>query len=197
MLIQCPECGKQFSDKATACPNCGCPTSEMNTISTTDTNEPMINTSPCPSTLQKPLFHFGAKKIGPLQIDEKSRMFRVNGVVNGKVVNCNEWFYYTDLISYELLEDDSVVTNGGLGQAAIGGLVFGGVGAIVGGITGSKTAKKKVNSINIKMTLNSLKNPCVMIPIITKPTKTDSKKYESAFNEAHKILSTLDVITRR
>jgi hypothetical protein len=27
-LIQCPECGKEFSDKAAACPNCGCPTEE-------------------------------------------------------------------------------------------------------------------------------------------------------------------------
>lgn len=27
-LIRCPECGKEFSDKAQACPNCGCPTSE-------------------------------------------------------------------------------------------------------------------------------------------------------------------------
>lgn len=24
-LIECPECGKQVSDKASACPNCGCP----------------------------------------------------------------------------------------------------------------------------------------------------------------------------
>ena len=24
-LINCPDCGKEFSDKATACPNCGCP----------------------------------------------------------------------------------------------------------------------------------------------------------------------------
>ena len=28
-LIRCSECGKEFSDKAVACPNCGCPTSEM------------------------------------------------------------------------------------------------------------------------------------------------------------------------
>lgn len=27
-LIKCPECEKEFSDKAQACPNCGCPTSE-------------------------------------------------------------------------------------------------------------------------------------------------------------------------
>lgn len=25
-LIVCPECGKEYSDKASACPNCGCPT---------------------------------------------------------------------------------------------------------------------------------------------------------------------------
>lgn len=29
-LIKCPECGKEISDKAPACPNCGCPQSEFN-----------------------------------------------------------------------------------------------------------------------------------------------------------------------
>lgn len=29
MLIRCPECGKEISDKAESCPNCGCPVSEM------------------------------------------------------------------------------------------------------------------------------------------------------------------------
>lgn len=28
-LIICGECGKEYSDKATACPNCGCPTSDI------------------------------------------------------------------------------------------------------------------------------------------------------------------------
>lgn len=27
-LINCPECGKEISDKAAACPHCGCPSSE-------------------------------------------------------------------------------------------------------------------------------------------------------------------------
>ena len=25
-IIKCVECGKEFSDKASACPECGCPT---------------------------------------------------------------------------------------------------------------------------------------------------------------------------
>lgn len=28
-LVKCKECGKEISDKATACPNCGCPLSEF------------------------------------------------------------------------------------------------------------------------------------------------------------------------
>lgn len=36
-IIKCIECGKEFSDKAVACPNCGCPTSEM--ISAEQENE--------------------------------------------------------------------------------------------------------------------------------------------------------------
>ena len=28
-LIKCTECGKDISDKAAACPNCGCPTEEI------------------------------------------------------------------------------------------------------------------------------------------------------------------------
>lgn len=29
-LIKCPECGKEVSDKAQACINCGCPIAEIN-----------------------------------------------------------------------------------------------------------------------------------------------------------------------
>lgn len=31
-LIKCPECGKEISDKAQCCPNCGCPSSEFNNL---------------------------------------------------------------------------------------------------------------------------------------------------------------------
>lgn len=32
-LIRCSECGKEFSDKAASCPNCGCPTSDVDPTS--------------------------------------------------------------------------------------------------------------------------------------------------------------------
>lgn len=35
-LIICPECGKEYSDKASQCPNCGCPTSLVAENATSD-----------------------------------------------------------------------------------------------------------------------------------------------------------------
>lgn len=212
-LIKCTECGKEFSDKASACPNCGCPTSEM------FFEQPKINT-PIKVT----------KSIGPIQVDEINQMFRINGTVpvNGKKdgigksmfkgmmavgtlgmsvaaeklvgggkqkVGNKEWMSFSDLVSYELLEDDSLVTSGGVGQALIGGALFGGFGAVAGGITGKRKQKKKIESLSIKITVNNFGSPCVMIPLITKSTKTNSKEYQVAFEEAHKILAALDVIT--
>lgn len=38
MLIKCPECGREISDKTSSCPNCGCPSSEWVTASKTISN---------------------------------------------------------------------------------------------------------------------------------------------------------------
>lgn len=115
-------------------------------------------------------------------------------ISGGKKAGTNKWFPFSALISYELLEDDSLVTSGGVGQALIGGAVFGGAGAVAGAITGKRTQKKKVESLYIKVTLNDFNTPCILIPLITKPMKTSSKEYQVAFEESHKILSVLDVI---
>lgn len=249
-LITCTECGKEFSDKAPACPNCGCPTEDMlpdqseqaNYIEDSDRLETgndsiaskafdfVKNSANTLADRQRESVRC-TKKIGPVQIDENHDMFRITGAVpvNGKKdgagkslfkgmmavgtfgmsvaaeklvgsgnkqkVGDKTWLNFSDLLNYELLEDDSIVTSGGVGQALVGGALFGGFGAVAGGITGKRTQKKKVESLIIKITLNNFNCPCLMIPLITKSTKTSSKEYQVAFNEAHQILSALDVIT--
>lgn len=223
-LINCPECGKEISDQASSCPNCGCPISIANGIA----NRPLV--SAYSLTNNFPQIQC-TKKIGPVQIDENNQMFRIKGSipVNGKKdsigkslfkgmmavstagmsiaaekmigggnsqkVGNKTWLHFSDLINYDLLEDDSIVTSGGVGQALIGGALFGGYGAVAGGITGKRIQKKKVESLIIKVTLNNFSCPCLMIPLISKSTKTNSKEYATAFNLAHQILSALDVIT--
>lgn len=218
-LIKCIECGKEFSDKASTCPNCGCPTSEI----TFDNNSPINQPD---SSLQRP--HV-TQKISAVKIDELNRMFQIHGTipVNGKKsgiigksfkglmavstmgmsiaaekiitngknkVGANKWYPFSDLVSYDLLEDDALITSGGVGQALVGGAVFGGFGAVAGAITGKRIQKKRIESLYIKVTLNNFNTPCILIPLITKPIKTNSKEYQTAFEEAHKILSVLDVI---
>lgn len=245
-LITCTECGKEFSDKAIACPNCGCPTEDI-LMSLDEQNPVDSNISSDDISMTNKMFGMvqsgvnsvieanknaikPTKKVGPVQIDEVHQKFRINGSipVNGKKdglgksmfkgmmavgtlgmsvaaekliggnkqhVGNKEWLDYSDLLNYELLEDDSVVTSGGVGQALVGGTLFGGFGAIAGGITAKRTQKKKIESLYIKATVNNFSSPCIMIPLITKSTKTNSKEYETAFNLAHQILSALDVIT--
>lgn len=225
-LIKCPECGKEISDKALTCPNCGFPINTGNNFSYPKVAQPFVTaTVHCPPTC--------TQKIGPVQIDENNKMFRILGSVpvNGKKdglgkslfkgmmaintvgmsvaaekmigggnkqkVGDKTWLKFSDLINYDLLEDDSIVTSGGVGQALIGGVLFGGAGAIAGGITGKRVQKKKVDSLIIKVTLNNFECPCLLIPLITKSTKTNSTEYTTAFNLAHQILSALDVIAHR
>lgn len=271
-LIKCLECGKEVSDKAPSCPNCGYPIAQATPLSSSleslDENNYdeiiaellsrnnnnkiltikglMRSTGMSMSDAKNKVDAFcsfsksvsplscgiptATKKVGPIQIDETHRMFRINGAVpiNGKTdglgksmfkgmmaigtmgmsvaagkligggkqkVGNKEWLDFSDLLNYELLEDDSLVTSGGVGQALIGGAIFGGFGAVAGGITGKRVQKKKIESLYIKATVNNFSSPCIMIPLITKSTKTNSKEYQTAFNLAHQILSAFDVIT--
>lgn len=233
-LIKCTECGKEFSDKASACPNCGCPTSEMN-INPKEDESPaddlsaiwktVLSKVSAPAAPAKP--HV-TQKVSAVKIDEANHMFQINGTVptngnktgiigksfkgimavstmglslaaekmisGGKKAGTNKWYPFSDLVSYDLLEDDSLVTSGGVGQALVGGAIFGGVGAVAGAITGKRVQKKRIESLYIKVTLNNFDTPCILIPLVTKPIKTNSKEYQTAFEEAHKILSVLDII---
>lgn len=225
MLITCPECNREISDKAGSCPNCGYPIASQDT--TLSNEQPEVASLPnnIISVFSSHSPFHATKSVGPVQVDETNKLFKIKGkiVANGKkdglgkslfkgsmaistlglstIVNnkskvgTNDIYDFEDLIGYELLEDDSIVTSGGVGQALIGGALFGGFGAIAGGITGKRVQKKKVESLIIKVTLNNFSAPCIMIPLITKPMKANSKEYQSAFNQAHQILATLDVIT--
>jgi fructose-specific phosphotransferase system IIC component len=96
-----------------------------------------------------------------------------------------------------LIEDEESRTSGGLGRAIAGGVLFGGVGAIVGGITGGKKTKTIVKSMKIKITLNSLETPVVLLTLINTPIKTDSIIYKTLESSAQEILGALAVILQQ
>lgn len=103
-------------------------------------------------------------------------------------------FRFEELRGYELLEDDSEVTSGGLGRAAVGAAAFGSTGALVGAMTGKKKSKKVVETLVLKIDLYDLDFPCVMVPYINKSVKVTDNEYKKAYGAAQESISCLDLI---
>lgn len=106
---------------------------------------------------------------------------------------------FDEIVSYELIEDGETVTSGGLGRAAAGALLLGGVGAVVGGVTGKKKSKQVCNSLKIKITLSDLNEPTKYIVFIDTPTKKTGiygPYFRERYDAAQKCLSMLEIIVK-
>ena len=104
-----------------------------------------------------------------------------------------EIFSYDQIVDYELLEDGASILKGGVGRAAVGGLLFGKTGAIVGGVT--RKQKSVCNSMQIKLTVRNYFEPAFYINMITSEMKKDSREYEELYKCAQDILSKLQLLT--
>lgn len=128
-------------------------------------------------------------KAGPIEYDARSNTWRYKRL--GTIYSAKQ------LNSYELVNDGNTVTKGGisLGRAVVGGALFGGVGAVVGGVTGKRTSKEYVNSIQIRLDISSGgKTLHEYIDILNKKTELGSKDYREAMEKASEILILLNQI---
>ncbi|GAA0177046.1 hypothetical protein SH2C18_03420 [Clostridium sediminicola] len=141
------------------------------------------------------LLSFNAtKKIGTyIEIDEDNKQWLIYEVISGRMKN-PIIFNYEDIISFELIEDGESIIKGGLGGAAVGAFLCGGVGAILGGITGKRKQKKVVNSLKIKITVNNISKPTIYFDMVKTKMKTSSFIYKSIYKETQEILSTLAIM---
>lgn len=88
--------------------------------------------------------------------DEKQKLWYVSR--EKKPVNPT-LYRYDEIVTFELKENGNAITSGGLGRAVVGGVLFGGAGAVVGAVTGGKITKQKLTSIDVSITLsNSWRN---------------------------------------
>lgn len=135
------------------------------------------------------------KKIGIyFLVDEENKQWVIpDGFMNGKIKNARI-HSYSDIIDFELLEDGTSVAKGGLGRAVVGGLLFGGVGAVVGGVTGGKKANEICTNLKVKITVKDMDSPTEYINLITTPTKKSGIIYKSSYSIAQNILSLLQVM---
>ncbi|WP_339280957.1 SHOCT domain-containing protein [Lysinibacillus sp. FSL P2-0066] len=74
---------------------------------------------------------------------------------------------FKDILSVEIMVDGVSVTktsrSSQLGGALVGGVLAGGIGAIIGGTSGSKTTTEDVKQINLLITVNDVHNPIYIV----------------------------------
>lgn len=121
------------------------------------------------------------------------------------ILNQNE-YQFKNIMGCELIEDGNSITSitgkkkASLGKALVGGALFGGAGAIIGGTSG-KTRSTAIETnyctnLKIKITINNLQTPCEFIDIINRRTDRQSTKYKQSYEDAQKILSVIDIICK-
>lgn len=137
------------------------------------------------SNLQREKFS-PTKSIGNyIYFDEINKKFKIQ--TNSQI------FLYSDIVDFELLEEGNSIEKGGVGRAVVGNLLFGSVGAIVGGATGHKS-KNTCTNLKVKITLNNIKTPVEYIVLIYKEVEKDNYIYKNAINIAQEIISVLQII---
>ena len=107
---------------------------------------------------------------------------------------------YKDILEVEVIEDgDSITKTSRMSQAGgmlIGGIVLGGVGAVVGGLSGSTKTINKVSTIDIKILINNKENPLYVFNVMTIKDGVAKKSsvYTNNKNNADKVHAILKVI---
>ena len=101
---------------------------------------------------------------------------------------------FDEIRGYQVLEDDSVIQSGGLGSAVVGGVLFGAVGAVAGAMGGAKATSKFVESMVLRVDIDDIDYPCILIPIVEKRIKRSGKDYQKALKESQEIAQCLEMI---
>lgn len=79
---------------------------------------------------------------------------------------------------------------GGVGRAVVGGLLAGGVGAIVG----ASTAKKQITYFDIILTCRSISDPVLLFRLIKSPVSTSSEQYKQALDFSRKVSASIKAL---
>lgn len=141
----------------------------------------------------------GVNGVTGLAIDEQRKKICLIGHIQENVAV--RVFLYRDLLSSEIFEDGATVTktvrSSQIGGALIGGLALGGVGAIIGGLSGKTQTSGKINAVALRLTVNDSKNPLHDIYFINFETKKDGFLYGQAIQQARHWHGLIEVLIKR
>jgi hypothetical protein len=114
----------------------------------------------------------------------------------------NRVITYQDVLSAEVFEDGIAVTktvrSSQIGGALVGGFAFGGVGAIVGGLSGkTRTSTQKIQRVALRLIINDTAEPLHEVTFLDTETKKDGILYKTAMEKARHWHGLMEVVIKR
>jgi hypothetical protein len=204
-LINCAECGHQVSSLATACPQCGCPINADASVPSPGVKEPklpdnlwLLNKSSMFGLT--PNMNFGkvakdCQLIGSppgssITIDRYAEGLQISGIGDDGFAR----LHYSQIVAMHHLEAVKVKKEGKsvIGRALLGAVLFGPLGAVVGGVSGvgnKETAidgyrlvywnseAKRYDTLLVQSTFNGLASFCRLV-------QSEADKYRQIHVEA-------------
>lgn len=92
-----------------------------------------------------------------LVIDDASKKICILNQANKKIKS--KLYSFSEVVSSQISENGTTVTETSLDNAIVGGVLFGKTGAVVGGLTGRKSTSNRVNDISLNIIINDKKDP--------------------------------------
>ena len=123
-------------------------------------------------------------------VDTQHQMFEILDSKNCKYNH----FDFREIVDCETIEDGNIIASGGVGRAIVGGLLFGGAGAIVGAAT--RKSKAVITHLAVKITRSDISNPLFMVNLINGQTETNSGTYLQAKAFADQLQATCTSIIK-
>ena len=148
------------------------------------------------TTLTK--YNFSYAPCKEIKFDDSNKVFIIPHNNIAKKEYYNSWEYallkYSQIVSFDLIENGSSIASGGLGRAVVGGLLFGGAGAIVGAVT--RSYNELCTDLSIKITVKDYSAPAVYVHLVSSGgIMKNSTQYKEYIKIAQDILSKLQIIT--
>jgi hypothetical protein len=112
-------------------------------------------------------------------------------------------FNFDDILEVGIKEDNTIVTHtsksSAIGNAVAGGVLFGGIGAVVGGLSAEKFGHTKIYKATLSIVVNDLNNPIHEIHFLNSKmlVERDSEMYKDVYYEMNKWHKRISVILKR
>lgn len=159
-LIDCFECSKQISSMALVCPYCGCPISASNLVANKPDRMPIL---PENLYVHTAVFGFGtpggvngyvshACEIPGVRLGDRVSIKRLKeGLYIHDLYEKMAVVHFAQVVSAEYVDGMSVKSESKsvLGRAAVGAVLLGPFGAVVGGMSGLSKKQKAIDGMRL------------------------------------------------